>query len=46
MTAQQTMSPTAQPAPAPLFGRRTVALLALSTAAIAAIWLWLTPPGV
>lgn len=46
MTAQQTMSPTAQPAPASLFGRRTVALLALSTAAIAAIWLWLTPPGV
>lgn len=45
MAAQPTTS-TAQPAPAPLFGRRTVALLALAAAAIAAIWLWLTPPGV
>ncbi len=46
MTAQQTTSSTAHPAPAPLFGRRTVALLVLGAAAIAAIWLWLTPPGV
>lgn len=32
--------------PAPIFGRRTVALVALAAAAVAAIWLWLTPPGI
>lgn len=32
--------------PAPLFGRRAVTLLVLAAAAITAIWLWLTPPGI
>ncbi|MCZ7541494.1 MAG: DUF2085 domain-containing protein [Anaerolineae bacterium] len=45
-TTVQPTAPDAPPASALLFGRRTVALLALATAAIVAIWLWLTPPGI
>ncbi len=45
-TPVQPTAPDAPPASALLFGRRTVALLALATAAIVAIWLWLTPPGI
>ena len=44
MTVHETMPSPADPAP--FFGRRTVVLLALAAAAVAAIWLWLTPPGI
>ena len=46
ITPAQPIAPSAQPTHRPLFGRRTVTLLALATAVIAAIWLWLTPPGI